>query len=112
MILDDQDPTHQHTKGISLPQHVKINEIKLKPFSGGLQFDGLPASLCRLCNWILFATGNTSLPVMLDKFLCDIEVLVSAVCPGPLLAHVIIPPVPLINGIKDLFHGHNCLARY
>ena len=49
---------------------------------------------------------------MLDKILCDVEVLVSAVCPGPLLAHVIIPQVPLINGIKDLYHEHNYLARY
>jgi hypothetical protein len=57
-------------------------------------------------------TDNTSLPVMLDKILCDAEVLVTAVCPGPLLAHVIIPLLSLINGIKDLFHGHNYSARY
>jgi hypothetical protein len=67
MILDFQDPTHEYTAGISLPQFAKINKIKLKPFSEGSRFDGLHAPFDRRCNRILFSTDITSLAVMLDK---------------------------------------------
>ena len=58
---NDQDPVHEDTKGISLPKLAKINRIKLKPFSEGLRFDGLPALLGGLCNRILLQAYNASL---------------------------------------------------
>jgi hypothetical protein len=48
MIRDNQDPTREYTKGISLPQLAKINKIELKPFSEGSRFDGLHVPLGKL----------------------------------------------------------------
>jgi hypothetical protein len=107
MILNDQDPMHEDTKGISLPKLAKINQIKLKPFSEGSRFDELPAPLGRLCNCnriLLQAYNtNTSFDVMLNKSLGNLVILLTAVCPGPLLAMIIVLSVPLINCIKKLF---------
>jgi len=44
---------------------------------------------------------------MLDKSLCDIPVFFFAIPPSPLLTHVAIVSVPLINAMKYLFSGHN-----
>jgi len=45
---------------------------------------------------------------MLDKSLCDIPVFFFAIPPrSPLLTHVTIVSVPLINAMKYLFSGHN-----
>ncbi len=97
MILNDQDPTHDDTKGISLPKLAKINEIKLKPVFEGSRFDGLPAPLGRLCNRILLQAYNTRLDVLLNKSLGNVVILPTAVCSSPLLAMMNIPYVPLVN---------------
>jgi hypothetical protein len=44
---------------------------------------------------------------MLDKSLCDIPVFFFAIPPSPLLTHVAIVSVPLINAMKYLLSGHN-----
>jgi hypothetical protein len=44
---------------------------------------------------------------MLDKSLCNILVFFFAIPPSPLLTHVTIVSVPLINAIKHLLSGHN-----
>jgi hypothetical protein len=101
MILNDEDPTYEDTKGISLPKLAKINQIKVKPFSEVSRFDWLPAPLARLFIRILLQAYNTSLEVMLNKSLGDIVILLAAVCPIPLLAMMIIPLVLLVNCVKN-----------
>jgi len=44
---------------------------------------------------------------MLDKSLCNIPVFFFAIPPSPLLTHVTIVSVPLINAMNYLFSGHN-----
>jgi len=109
VIFDAHDPALKNTKGIPLPELAKVNEINLKPISVTSGSNWFSAALCWLSDWILLhaSRAGLTLAVMLDKSLCNIPVFFFAIPPSPLLTHVTIFSVPLINAMKCLFSGHN-----
>jgi hypothetical protein len=111
MILDHQYPTHEDTNGIPLPELAKINEINLESVSEVYTSSRFPAAPCWLGHGILLHSNRACLAVVFDKFLGYIEVFCSAVPPCPLLTHVAIALMPLINAIKCLLSRNNNLAN-
>jgi hypothetical protein len=64
-----------------------------------------------LSDWILLHASRAGLAVMLDKSLGDIVVFFFAIPPSPLLTHVTIVSVPLVNVIEHLLSGHKNSAN-
>ena len=110
MILGHQYPSHENTKGIPLLEPAKINQINLESVSEVYTSNRFPAAPCWLGHGILLCTNRARLTVVFDKFLDSIKVLFSAVPPCPLLTHVTIALMPLINAIKGLLSRHNNFA--
>jgi hypothetical protein len=97
VILYFHDPTHEDTKGISLPQLSKINEINLEPDTKLPRHNGSASALLTPGDRILFHAIEARIKIYLDMFLCNIEILFGAIHMGPLLPHVTILSMPLIN---------------
>jgi hypothetical protein len=93
-----------------LPELAKINQINLEFVSKVYNSNRFPTALCWLGHRILLHTNRASLAVVFDKFFGYIEVFFSAVPPCPILTHVTIALMPLINSIKDLLSRNNNLA--
>jgi hypothetical protein len=101
MILESQDPMHEHNKWVPFPQLTKINEIKLKSPLLVQRHNQFSAALLCIANHILLTASNTRLAVDFDECLGDIEILLPTICPGPFLTHVCMASMPLIDRIED-----------
>jgi hypothetical protein len=110
MILDHQYPMHEDTKGIPLPELAKVNEINLESVSEVNTSNRFSAAPSWLGHGILLHTNRACLEVVFDKLLGYIEVLFSAEPPCPLLTHVTLALMPLINAIKSLVSRNYNLA--